>query len=349
MKRIILLFIGVMFLSGYLVSQQNIDTLRIISYNVENFFDTKHDEGKNDIDFTPEGNYRWTPDKYRKKQANIARVITAIGGWRTPGIVGLLEVENENALIALTKYSPLKNLQYKYIHKESPDARGIDVAILYQPRQFRPFHEEFLKIKFPDAPESKTRDILYAAGILRNNDTLHIFMNHFPSRLGGETSSEPRRIYVASVLRAKVDSIFGVSSNANIVIMGDFNDYPTNKSMNSVLKAVMPKDSISLTGLYNLHYRYQLKGEEGSHKYQGEWGMLDQIIVSGNLLAPSNSLFTDKDKAQIFKADFLLENDEKFLGKKPFRTYIGMRYHGGYSDHLPVYIDVAVKEKDLKN
>jgi predicted extracellular nuclease len=347
MKRIVL-FIGVIFFSAYLAAQKNVDTLRIISYNVENFFDTKHDEGKNDIEFTPDGNYHWTFDKYKKKQANIARVITAIGGWNIPGIVGLLEVENENALIALTKYSPLKNMQYKYIHKESPDARGIDVAVLYQPRQFNPFHEEFIQIDFPDAPTSKTRDILYAAGVLRNNDTLHVFMNHFPSRLGGETASEPRRIFVASKLRAKVDSIFSVSPKANIVIMGDFNDYPTNKSMNSVLKAVMPEDSVSTSELYNLYYRYQIKGEEGSHKYQGEWGMLDQIIVSGNMLTSTNTLFTDKDNAHIFKADFLLEDDPKFLGKQPFRTYIGMKYHGGYSDHLPVYIDVAVKDKETE-
>ncbi len=348
MKKIFFLTTLLLF-SYQLFAQENFDTLRIVSYNAENFFDCKHDSLKNDNEFLPDGSYHWTPDKYRTKQSHIARVITSIGGWTPPGIVGLLEVENEATLIALTKYSPLKNMQYKYIHKESPDQRGIDVALLYQPRQFKPFHEEFLAIHFPDAPESKTRDILYAAGTLHNDDTLHVFMNHFPSRLGGESASEPRRIFVASVLRAKVDSIFAANPKANIVIMGDFNDYPTNTSVNKVLKAVQPDENISTTGLYNLYYRYQLKGDEGSHKYQGEWGMLDQIIVSGNLLSTQNSLFTDKNAAKIYKADFLLEDDDKFLGKRPFRTYIGMKYHGGYSDHLPVFIDVAVKEKDLGN
>ncbi|MDR1679330.1 MAG: endonuclease [Prevotellaceae bacterium] len=343
--RKIKLAIGMLFCFVWLFAQNEADTLRIMSYNVENYFDTRHDSLKNDYEFLPEGSYHWTVDKFKKKQAKIAQVITAVGAWNAPALVGLIEIENDYTLKSLVRYSPLKNLGYNYIHKESPDARGIDVALLYQPKMFEPISEEFLPINFPDNPRSKTRDILYASGKLKNGDTLHVFVNHFPSRLGGEAASEPRRLFVASVLRAKVDSIFTVSPQANILIMGDFNDFPNNKSINSVLGAVEPEEEISTKKLYNLMYSYNEKGD-GSYKYQGQWNMLDQIIVSGPMLQADANTSIDKNKAVIFKADFLVEKDEKFLGEKPFRTYIGMKYNGGYSDHFPVYIDLILKKTE---
>jgi predicted extracellular nuclease len=171
------------------------------------------------------------------------------------------------------------------------------------------------------------------------DDTLHVFVCHFPSRLGGELESEEKRMFVASVLRSKVDSIFVNGTNPNILIMGDFNDYPTNNSMLRVLNAQAPEKEISITKLYNLMYPIHLN-EKGSHKHQGEWGALDQLIVSGNLLNPLNKIFTRAENAHVFEADFLLENDEVFLGKQPFRTYKGMKYQGGFADHLPVYLDL---------
>lgn len=326
------------------LSMAQTDTLRVISYNVENLFDCEHDSLKNDYEFLPTGKNRWTPDKYKKKQANIARVITSIGQWNTPALVGLVEIENEKTLIALTRFSPLKNLKYKYIHQESPDSRGIDVALLYQAHQFKPFHKEFIAIKNPDYPRSHTRDILYAAGKLKNGDTLHVFVNHFPSRLGGEEASEEKRLFVADKLRQKVDSIFAKMPQANIIIMGDFNDYPSNRSISKVLKANNPISNTQASELYNLYAKYEQEGKIGSHKYQGEWGMLDQIIVSGALISSKNSLFTDANKAAIFQADFLLEEDKKNFDKTPFRTYKGMKYEGGYSDHLPIYIDIIVRK-----
>ncbi|MBP1638078.1 MAG: Endonuclease/exonuclease/phosphatase [Bacteroidetes bacterium] len=261
-----------------------------------------------------------------------------IFGWDAPALVALCEIETEKCMRDLTQYSPLKNLGYKYLHHESPDARGVDVALMYQPDMFKPIHDEAIRINFP-TNDYKTRDILFASGILPNNDTLHVFVCHFPSRLGGELESEDRRVFVASTLRAKVDSLFQATSNPNIVIMGDFNDYPSNSSITDVLKARSLTETISNKGLYNLAFGVQEKGK-GSHKFEGEWGMLDQIIVSGNLLDPHNKLFTAQDEIHVFKADFLLEDDDAFLGKKPKRTYIGMKYQGGFADHLPVFVDL---------
>lgn len=228
-----ILFVIVFFCFAFYSFSQEMQkqNFKIMCYNVENYFDCIDDSLTDDKEYLPSGMRGWNITKYQKKQANIARVITAIGGWEAPAIVGLCEIESEKGLFDLIRYSGLKSLKYKFLHHESPDARGIDVALLYQPKQFKPIHDEAIKIEFPFAPTSKTRDILFASGIIPTGDTLHIFVCHFPSRLGGELESDERRMFVAKVVRTKLDSIFAVNSRPNIVIMGDFNDYPTNKSM----------------------------------------------------------------------------------------------------------------------
>lgn len=311
---------------------------KIMSYNVENFFDCVDDSLTKDEEYLPGGLRAWNNAKYQKKQANISKVIVAVGGWEPPAIVGLCEIESEKCMWDLTHYSGLKNLRYKFVHHESPDARGVDVALMYQPNMFKPVRNEAIRIDFPDAPQSKTRDILYVSGVVPSGDTLHCFVCHFPSRLGGELESEDRRMFVASVLRSKVDSLFKQNMKADIVIMGDFNDYPPNESMHGVLKALSPDDNRSANELYNLMYPIHSSGQ-GSHKHEGEWGALDQIIVSGNLLNPAGSIYTLPSDAHVFNADFLLIDDEKYLGKQPFRTYNGMRFQDGFADHLPVYVD----------
>ncbi len=338
MKKVIVLLLT-FFLFFLIVAQSHENkNFKIMCYNVENFFDCVDDSLTDDSEYLPTGMRGWNTTKYNKKQANIGKVITAIGGWEAPSLVGLCEIESEKCLFDLTHYSGLKNLRYKYLHHESPDVRGVDVALLYQPKQFKPIHDEAIRINFPQAPTSKTRDILFASGIIPTGDTLHVFICHFPSRLGGELESEDRRIFVASVVRIKVDSIFNSNPQANIVIMGDFNDYPTNKSILAVLNAKPINDSISVSGLYNLMHKMHTEGK-GSNKHNGEWGALDQMIVSGNLLNISQSFFTMQSNVHFFDADFLLENDNAFLGKKPYRTYVGMKYHEGFSDHLPLYAD----------
>ncbi|MFV0471460.1 MAG: endonuclease [Paludibacteraceae bacterium] len=310
---------------------------RIMSYNVENYFDCIDDSLKMDEEYLPTGIRGWNNEKYRTKQNHISKVIAAVGGWEPPALVALCEIESEKCMIDLTRYSPLKNLRYKYIHYESPDIRGVDVALLYQPYLFKPIYAEPVKINFPNS-DTKTRDILYVTGKTFIGDTLNVFVCHFPSRLGGELESEEKRTFVASKLREKVDSIFSVNTRANIVILGDFNDYPTSTSIEKTLNASKPTEPFDDNKLYNLAFTLQEKGI-GTHKYEAEWGMLDQIIVSGNLLNTSNTIFTSKNDIFVFDADFLLEDDEKFLGKKAFRTYNGMKYQGGFADHLPVYVN----------
>ena len=338
MRKLFFLFLALILTFQLVAQKQEKQNFKIMCYNVENFFDCVDDSLTNDNEFLPTGMRAWNYTKYQKKQANIAKVISAIGGWDVPALVGLCEIESKKCLFDLTHYSGLKNLRYKFLHHESPDPRGIDVALLYQPNQFRPIHDEAIRIRFPQAPESRTRDILFVSGIIPTGDTLHIFVCHFPSRLGGEMESEDKRLFVASVVRAKVDSLFTINLHPNIVIMGDFNDYPTNASISEVLKAKPITDSISPNCLYNLMYKLQAEGK-GSNKYLGDWGALDQMIVSGNLLKPTNSISTTQSNVHFFEADFLLENDNTYLGKQPFRTYAGMKYQGGFSDHLPIYTD----------
>lgn len=333
MKKIFISLILFVFIAVFAQSEQPSE-IKIMFYNVENLFDTEDELGKNDEEFTPEGMRHWTFSRYRKKLSNISKVIVAVGGWRVPALIGLCEIENRKTIENLTQQTPLRHLKYRFIHQESPDMRGIDVALLYQEKLYKPVHEEFIAINFPQAPHRKTRDILYSAGIVPTGDTLHVFVNHFPSRAGGELTSEPNRNFVASVLRHKVDSLFTRNPQSLIVIMGDFNDHPDNRSMCDVLKAREVKPPYSNVELYNLFALYHAQGM-GSYKFQGSWGALDQIIVSGTLLNSEQSIFTTQDNARIFKADFLLEDDK--IGEKPFRTYNGMRYNGGFSDHLPIY------------
>jgi len=338
MRRGILFYISLIMTVGLFAQQHERQNFKIMCYNVENFFDCVHDSLNNDTEFLPSGMRGWNTTKYKKKQANIAKVITAIGGWEAPALVGLCEVESDKCLFDLTHYSGLKIFKYKYLHHDSPDARGIDVALLYQPAQFKPIHNEALKIQFPQAPELKTRDVLFVSGLIPTGDTLHVFVCHLPSKLEGEIESEDKRKFVASVIRTKVDSLFAAAVHPKIVIMGDFNEFPTNSALKDVLKAQPITEPVSTNSLYNLMYKMHLEGK-GSNKYKGEWGALDQMIISGSLLDPSASFYTSQGDAHFFDADFLLENDKSYLGKQPFRTYAGMKYQDGFSDHLPVYAD----------
>ncbi len=333
MKKTLLILISIFVFFLIAEAQTVKKSFRVVKYNVENFFDLVDDPLTNDAEYLPGGYRGWNTTKYHHKQRSIAKVVSSIGGWEPPALVGMSEVESILAMTDLTEKSPLKNLGYKFVQYESPDPRGIDVVLMYQPNQFTPLHQEAIAVD-----SFRTRDILYVKGEIPNKEILHVFVCHLPSRFGGELESEFRREYVAGILRDKVDEIFGLDENPNICIMGDFNDYPTSSSLLNVLRANPLEGEIKDKSLYNLAYESQVTGK-GSYKFQGEWGMLDQIIVSGNMLHSENSISTTQKDFKIYEADFLLEKDENFLGQIPYRTYIGMRYHGGFSDHLPVYVD----------
>lgn len=316
---------------------------RAVFYNVENLFDTKDDPNKNDNEFLPDGVKTWTPYKYWEKLKNISRVITAIGGMQSPAIVGLCEIENDSVISDLTRRSSLKAQNYKYIATESPDSRGIDLALLYQPDQFKLLHYNEYEVIFKDKRRGSTRNILHATGRVVNGDSLDIFLCHFPSRSGGQQASEPARIEVADLLRTKVDSLFVVRGKANIIIMGDFNDHPDNKSIFQTLKARSINYFRDDYELYNLFFHRIKERDFGTYYYRDRWEILDQIIVSGNLLRTNNSIKVKNSEAHVFKPEFLLERDNSSGNKKPRRTYLGTTYTGGFSDHLPVYVDLLIR------
>ncbi|WP_303207245.1 endonuclease/exonuclease/phosphatase family protein [Bacteroides oleiciplenus] len=340
---LILLLFPIFLLHG----QTEKDTLafRIISYNVENLFDCRHDTLKNDYEFLPDGMRHWNYTKYRKKLDAIARVITAVGGWTPPAIVALCEVENDSVLRDLTQRSVLREAGYRYVMTNSPDQRGIDVALLYQREMFKLL--SYQSIPIPGSAGKKkfrpTRDILHVSGLLLNKDTLDVFVTHFPSRSGGAKESEPYRLLAARQLKIAADSVYIHRHHPQILIMGDFNDYLDNESVEEVMAAKAPpqdKNNLQPQGLYHLLARKAATRKNfGSYKYQGEWGLLDHIIVSGTLLQPTSHLYTNDNKADVFSLPFLLTEDKKYGGKQPFRTFYGMKYQAGYSDHLPVWAE----------
>lgn len=313
--------------------------VRIFFYNAENFYDPYDDTTKMDDDFTPRGLKHWTYGKFKVKLSNLAKVIIASGRPEPPSIIGLCEIENRYVLNKIIYDSPLKKFRYRIVHHESPDIRGVDVALLYRPEEFRVISWKSFPVRFPFDTLVQTREILYVCGTIFGGDTIHLFINHWPSRLGDYSTAVRKRDYVAGFLRMKTDSLFREEGNANVVIMGDFNDEPDNASIIEILGTKTDTCRLKNTDLFNLMYSKMKKQNEGTIKYQGKWSVFDQMIVSGALIKGINGIVTSPD-GRIFNSAILLEPDDRFLGYKPNRTFVGPRYHGGFSDHLPVYMDI---------
>jgi endonuclease/exonuclease/phosphatase family metal-dependent hydrolase len=318
--------------------------LRFVNYNVENLFDLIDDPQKEDDDFLPWGINKWNQERLQTKLKRIFKVIANISAWEYPGIITLTEIENRNVLEYLLSATPLSESDYHIIHEESPDPRGIDVAMLYRRSFFRPIRHEAIRVTFPFDPYARTRDILYVEGLVHKQDTLHIFVCHFPSRRGGEAASEPRRTYVASLVRAKIDSIMEASPAAKIIVTGDFNDEPANTSMREVLRGRESPEEMQPGDLYNMMYPMYKKGY-GSYKFQASWNMLDQFLISAALLDTTGSVYTKRESAVIYKPEWLEVVDDVHPGTKPFRTYSGPNYLGGYSDHFPTYMDLYFRKE----
>lgn len=239
--------------------------------------------------------------------------------WHLPDMVALCEVENDSAMIGLAKRSLLRKAGYEYVMTDSPDERGIDVALMYQPMSFRLLHSHSIRIKrLPNA--RPTRDILYAKGILVNDDTLHVFVVHAPSRRGGELVSRPYRLHVAEHLAHSVDSLYAIDDSARIVVAGDFNDYDDSPALRYLENHHLINISREARGR---------NGAKGTYRYHGEWRSLDHVLCSPAIAIRQLG-------CEIGDLPFLLQDDEKYGGKKPFRTYLGYKYLGGYSDHLPL-------------
>lgn len=374
------------------------DTLRVVSYNVENLFDNRHDTLKNDLDYTPEGTHHWTYRRYQSKVERIVQVLTAIGGWHdadiapvasspltdtdhigtshAPVLVGLCEVENARCLRSLCWC--LRRYHYQYVHYESPDERGIDVALLYDSTRFHLLHSEPIPVPIPSAP---TRDILYVQGTILPNsnpflsntphaptpnfnntgvygtpytadttiyhtlhitdtstyyiqnlsdtalvatpttsDTLHLFICHLPSQLGGTSETAWKRAIAKSVLQSRIDSLLTSNPLARVIVMGDMNSAPAD-DLSRMTNLMLPLANEAPLGTC------------GTHKYNGIWTFLDQFYISAVLKAHVSTY--------VFAPSWLLEPDEKYLGTKPRRTFNGYHYQDAYSDHLPIVLQIC--------
>lgn len=321
--------------------------IRVMFYNTENTFDTEDDPSTSDDDFTPGGKQHWTTKRYNQKLNHLYQAIVAVGTWQPPEIIGLCEIENRKVLSDLLYQTPLSKYRYNIVHFDSPDPRGIDVAFLFRTDKAKIIKQEPIPVFFIDNPEKKTRDILFVQLQMTNGDTISFFINHWPSRRGGELESEQFRIVAASVLKYQIDSLFRVNPLMKIIVMGDFNDEAVNYSIAKTLKANTEFSSSSGNQLYNLSFNLMRTSKTGTHNFQGQWETIDQMIVSGGLLVSKIGFYTNSGNVHICTDDFLLQTDKRNIGSKPFPTYSGPRYIGGYSDHLPVYLDLFLKRSSL--
>jgi predicted extracellular nuclease len=306
--------------------------MTVAFYNVENLFDLENEPGKNDDEFTPESEKNWDKEKYLKKLTDISLVISGMNEGDLPEIVGLCEVENEQVVSDLVKTGLLAHGKYDVVHHESPDFRGIDCALVYRPEEFKVIDHFAIPVRFDNDAEYVTRDILYVKGRTRNREEFHIFVNHWPSRIGGVAQTEPKRVAVARILKGKIDSVMAASSNAHIIVMGDMNDDPDNKSLLEVLNAQPP--STSGAALVNLMFP-DFKNGKGTYNYRGNWNMLDNLIVSPGLLDDKGFRCVE-EKGHIFREEWM-EYKNRDGEISPNRTYGGPNYYGGVSDHFPVY------------
>lgn len=319
--------------------QKKYEVQALAFYNLENLFDTEDDPLTNDEEFTPRGANRWTEERYRRKQNNMASVISKLGKDYSPqgaAVVGVCEIENRKVLEDLVANPALLDAKYQIVHYDSPDRRGIDVGLLYNPRLFQVSNSKTIAYQLPEDTTYVTRDILLVSGKLAG-ELIHIFVNHWPSRFGGAKSA-PLREHAASLVRNAVDSLYNLDREAKIVIMGDFNDDPVDKSLRIVLAAKKKKENVEDGELFNTMWPHYDRGI-GSLGYQGKWNLFDQIIVSYPLLKKDRSSFR-MWKSEVFNREYLITQEGRYKGY-PFRTFAGGTFQNGYSDHFPVLLYLA--------
>ncbi len=294
-------------------------------YNVENLFDIYNDPQTFDDEFTPEGKLAWDIERYTKKLNKIAEVIVSMDNGNPPAILGFAEIENYDVLKDLVHTGDMKKFGYKIIHQNNHDRRGIDVAAIYREDLFQPEEINFYPVTLPGKRQATTRDILHIEGQFSNQEVIHIYYTHWSSRRKGTSETEPKRLSTANILRKKIEEVLDKDDKANIFVLGDFNDEPSNKSLQVLVK----------NDLYNLSPRLE-NTSTGTTNHQGNWLVFDQIIISKHLLNDRHF--------NISKNDVHIYNSEKITfthrdgNKTPSRTYGGPKYYGGYSDHYPVFV-----------
>ncbi len=322
------------------VSGQN---FRVMTYNVENLFDTCHDQRFDDHEFLPSSERKWGAARYWKKQDQLSRVVAAAGGISPVELVALCEVENDSVLRDLTQRTMLNRLGYRFVVTDSRDSRGLDVALLYQPERLGLISYHSYQVPFQKEKERPTRDILHVVGRMPNGDTLDVFVCHFPSRRGGVAFTRSYRLRAAGVVRSVADSLVRCREKASVVILGDFNDEPKDATFTEGFQVVGWQKALSekTMGYVLLSEDLFALEEEiaGTYRYKGRWNRLDHIVVNGEFVHRTDGWHVDN--CRILSFPFLLE---KTIGEspvwQPFRTYRGPHYHGGISDHLPLLLEL---------
>lgn len=290
---------------------------RIVFWNVENAFDTLNDLRKNDDEFTPNGIRHWNGYRYKKKIEHLSQTLVSIGEWNVPMLIGLCEIENRTVLFDITQYSILRKASYQIIHFESADRRGIDPAFLYDPNQIQVFESGIIPLVYEG---DSLRHILWLIGKTNRGDTLLTYMNHWPSKYSGVQATIPKRMFAAEKLIEHKRSMEERYPGVLIIAGGDFNDELFEPSVQTLLK--------------NEFHATSVNEKLGTHKFREKWSLIDLIFFN------SKAKEIIKGKQEIYTHKNLLVEDDNYLGLKPFRTYVGFRYTGGYSDHLPVYIEL---------
>lgn len=313
------------------------DSVKVAFWNLENFFDPFVDSTRAYNEFTENGGQHWTKTRFYNKRNNIYKAILSFSGSQPIGIMGVCEVENEFVLNGVFAQTPLKRFNYRWVHYEGPDRRGIDPAIIYSKDKFQLLYSEAIPFYNPNDTAMVSRDILYAKFFDYRSDTLHCFVNHWPSKYRGELETVEARNCAAGIVRRKVDSIVTVIPDAKIIIMGDFNDTPESPCIREVLGAKHRSETTENDLLVNLFARAEDLGFKGTLKHQDSWSIIDQIIVTKSLIN-SELLHCTSSDAQIIHDPMLLTEDATYHGVKLNRTYLGPRYLGGFSDHLPVVL-----------
>ncbi|MDP5231190.1 MAG: endonuclease/exonuclease/phosphatase family protein [Cellulophaga sp.] len=336
----IIVFIITCSLTFTLFAQKISYQIRTIAfYNVENLFDIANDTLTFDDDRTPEGKDNWTLDRYEKKIEHISRVLSEIGNDITntsPDIIGLCEVENNAVIEDLIAHKNLQDKNYGIVHFDSPDERGIDVALLYKKAAFVPnsYKSHRLLLFNEDGFRDYSRDQLVVGGFL-DNEQFYFIVNHWPSRSGGEARSKPNRMAAAELNKRIIDSIVRFDANAKIISMGDLNDDPTSDSLKKVLRTKGKSNNLEPNDLFNPMERLFKKGV-GSLAYRDKWNLFDQLFFTANLVSKPKDSYSFW-KAAVFTPSYLLDPSGRYKGY-PLRTYAGGSYVGGYSDHFPVYM-----------
>jgi hypothetical protein len=328
--------------SANFLSAQNANDYKVSVmgfYNLENLFDTINDPLINDEEYLPKGKNEWNTDKYHKKLFNMATVLQKLGAEISPTgftFLGVAEVENKQVLLDLCAHPLLASRNLQVIHYDSEDERGIDVGLLYQPNYFKPVSSRKVPLQLINPKDGKrdfTRDMLYVCGTV-DGDTIHILVNHWPSRRGGEKASEWARIAAAQLNRTIVDSLFAANPMANIVVMGDLNDDPTSPSVEVALDTHPNHRKMKPKQLYNPMIQ-PYKAGNGTLAYRDSWNLFDQIILSRAMGSRSKGTWY-LYKMVIFKEPFMIQSEGDFKGY-PLRTHAGGQFMNGYSDHFPVY------------